>query len=162
MIKIKRNTNGDTRVATKVPTMSDFIDANYEHGKNVGDVMSEIANRVRIAGSNHDWTKFTEPYTSMFYRDLCNTISGNMKFEDGEWAKEHYSRERHHLNRHVPDDVNLIDVLEMIADCICAGMARSGSVRPIKIDNDVLQKAVKNTADMIESWIELVEIEEEE
>lgn len=155
MIKIKKNTNGDTRVANKVPTMTEFCEANCDHCKDVKVTMYEIASRIRDRGISHDWTKSTEPYMSMFYRDLCDTISGKMKFEDGEWGKEHYMLERHHLNSRVPDDVNLIDVLEMIADCVCAGMARSGSVRPIEIDSDVLQKAVKNTADMIESWIEI-------
>lgn len=157
MIKIKRNTNGDTRVATKIPTIREFCEANRDHRKDVEEAMLRIANRINATGEKHDWTKNTAPYETMFYRDLCNTISGNMNFEDGEWAKAHYTLERHHLNRRVPDDVNLIDVLEMIADCVCAGMARSGSVRPIEIDSDVLQKAVKNTADMIESWIEVEE-----
>ena len=56
--------------------------------------------------------------------------------------------ERHHLNEHCPDDVNLIDVIEMIADCACAGMARSGNVYPINISSETLQKAVENTAQM--------------
>jgi hypothetical protein len=44
--------------------------------------------------------------------------------------------------------VNLIDVLEMICDCVCAGMARSGNVYPVNISSEILQKAVKNTVEM--------------
>ena len=66
----------------------------------------------------------------------------------------HCQTERHHLNEHCPDDVNLIDVIEMICDCVCAGMARSGSVYPVTISSEILQKAVENTVNMcIESVV---------
>ncbi|WP_107571899.1 hypothetical protein [Clostridioides difficile] len=52
-----------------------------------------------------------------------------------------------------PEDVNLIDILEMITDCVCAGMARSGDVRPIEIDDDILNKALVNTTEMIKNMI---------
>ena len=133
-IIIRRNTNGDSRVATKVPTFSEFSLSNIEHFTNVRDMMLNFAKDIERQGWKHDWTKGEEPYRSMFYRDMCNTIEGRMKFEDGEWNKLHYTTERHHLLRNVPDDVNLIDVIEMIADCVCAGMARSGEVRPLEID----------------------------
>lgn len=61
--------------------------------------------------------------------------------------------ERHHLLSNCPDDVNLIDVLEMISDCVCAGMARSGEVRDLEIDDNILKKAVNNTAQMIKNMI---------
>jgi hypothetical protein len=47
----------------------------------------------------------------------------------------------------------LIDVLEMIADCICAGMARSGEVRDLEISTDILEKAVQNTVKLIAAEI---------
>ena len=98
----------------------------------------------------------------MFYRDMCNTIEGRMKFEDGEWSKFHYATERHHLLRNVPDDVNLIDVIEMIADCVCAGMARSGEVRPLEIDESILMKAIDNTVKLMAESVELLEAGEQE
>ena len=58
---------------------------------------------------------------------------------------------------HCPDDVNLIDVLEMIVDCICAGLARSGEVRPIEINDDILHKAIDNTIELIKSVVEVEE-----
>ena len=58
-----------------------------------------------------------------------------------------------------PKDVNLVDVLEMIVDCVCAGLARSGEVRDLEIDEDILNKAVKNTVDMIKDMIVVEEIE---
>lgn len=63
----------------------------------------------------------------------------------------HIKNERHHLLSRCPEDVNLIDVMEMITDCVCAGMSRSGEVRPIEIDNVILEKALENTVDLIKS-----------
>jgi hypothetical protein len=105
----------------------------------------------------HDYTKKSEPEASLFYRELCATIEGKMDFEKGEWYPMHCQRERHHLNQYCPEDVNLIDVIEMICDCVCAGMARSGSVYPVKIPNEILQQAVENTVQMC---IDAVEVEE--
>ena len=160
-IKIYRNTNGDSRVATKIPNFSEFNASNYAHRVNVRDMMFNFAKDIESQGETHDWTKAKEPYRSMFYRDMCNTIEGRMKFEDGEWNKLHYATERHHLLRNVPDDVNLIDVIEMIADCVCAGMARSGEVRPLEIDESILTKAINNTVKLMAESVELQEAGEE-
>ena len=65
------------------------------------------------------------------------------------WFKNRHMTERHHLNDSVPEDVNLIDVLEMVIDCTVAGLARSGNVYPITISPEVLQKAVENTSNLI-------------
>lgn len=156
-VKIRRNTNGDSRVATRVPDFSEFIDSNLGHCANVKSMMFNFTEDIIWQGEKHDWTKEEEPYRSMFYRDLCNTIEGKMKFEDGEWCKLHYATERHHLLENAPDDVNLIDVIEMIADCVCAGMARSGEVRPLEIDESILMKAVDNTVKLMTESVELRE-----
>lgn len=158
-VTIKKNTNGDTRVAKAVPNFYDFKKSNEQHWEDVRKMMHEIADDINVAGANHDYTKTGADAGSLFYRELCNTIEGKMNFEDGRWYKMHCETERHHLNKHCPDDVNLIDVIEMICDCVCAGMARSGSVYPIEISSEILQKAVKNTVKMC---INAVEVEEDE
>lgn len=160
-IIIKRNTNGDTRVAEKIPTFYEFLDANTSHIEDVKGMMNAIADMIKDAGRSHDWTKIKDPYKSNFYRDLCNTIEGRIKFEDGQWNKDHYALERHHLLMKCPDDVNLIDVIEMICDCVCAGMARSGEVRDLEISEDILVKAVKNTVEMCKEAI-ILEDEQDE
>ena len=70
-------------------------------------------------------------------------------------GKIHKRSERHHLNDYCPDDVNLIDVIEMIIDCICAGKARTGNVYPIEIKDELLQRAIKNTIEMLKESIEV-------
>ena len=158
-VKIERNTNGDSRVAKSVPDFYKFVDANNLHRADVKAMMNALAEEIQLAGKNHDWTKAEEPYRSNFYRDLCNTIEGRIEFKDGQWNKDHYTLERHHLLERCPDDVNLIDVLEMICDCVCAGMARSGEVRDLEISEDILLKAVRNTVEMCK---EAVVLEDEE
>ncbi len=94
----------------------------------------------------------------MFYRDMVATMEGRMQFEDGEWYRLHYENlERHHLLRHVPDDVDLFDVIEMVCDCVSAGMARCGEVRPIEIADGVFQKALENTVKILQNEIELTD-----
>ena len=160
-VTIKRNTDGDTRVAKTTPNFYNFKKSNEQHREDVRKMMREIADDINVAGMYHDHTKTDNDAGSLFYRELCNTIEGRMNFEDGKWYKMHCETERHHLNKHCPDDVNLIDVIEMICDCVCAGMARSGSVYPIEISSDVLQKAVSNTVEMCINAVDIEEGEEQ-
>ena len=154
---IKQNKLGDTRTATKIPTFTEFVDSNYLHREDVREMMDEIGTAIKIQGNNHDITKINEPYKSLFYRELCEKIEGKIDdFTKGEWYPMHCKAERHHLNEYCPDDVNLIDVIEMICDYVCAGMARSGNVYPIEISSKILQKALQNT---IQMCVDAVEIE---
>lgn len=157
VIKIMRNANGDSRTAKHIPTINEFGIANRSHREDVSNAMYFINERIRERRTKHDDTKVIEPYKSIFYRDLCDAIGGKINFEDGEWYKMHCETERHHLNKYCPEDVNLIDVIEMICDCICAGMARTGEIRPIEISTDILQKAVNNTAIMLANNVEIIE-----
>lgn len=161
-IKIKPNKNGDSRVADHVPTIEEFSYANRLHKDDVENLMGEFADDIKARGLEHDWTKVKEPYRSMFYRDMCNTIEGRIDFLNGEWSKLHYEKlERHHLNRHCPEDVNLIDVIEMLCDCVVAGKARSGDVYDITISDTVLQNAIKNTVELLKSHV-IVEGEQDD
>jgi len=65
---------------------------------------------------------------------------------------------RHHLNYEdgVPKDVNLLDVLEYVADCVMAGMARSGSVYEVKISDELLQRAFQNTVELLKKNVVVV------
>jgi len=45
----------------------------------------------------------------------------------------------------------------MVVDCVCAGKARSGKVRPMEINEEIIKKAFENTVKLID---ELTEIEE--
>lgn len=156
-IKIKENKLGDTRTATRTPTINEFEQANRLHYEDVKNMMSTMASEIRNRGTMHDYTKLREPNKSLFYRELCATIEGEIDdFTKCEWYLMHCATERHHLNVFCPDDVNLIDVIEMICDCVCAGMARTGEVRPIEIDADILEKAVQNTVTLLADAVEII------
>lgn len=158
-VKIKQNKLGDTRSATRTPTFTEFVNSNQLHCEDVENMTNEIAHEIAKRGRDHDITKRMEPYRSLFYRELCAKIEGKIdSFTDGEWYPMHCKTERHHLNDYCPDDVNLIDVIEMICDCVCAGMARSGNAYPVEISSEILQKAVQNTTQMC---IDAVEVEKE-
>ena len=94
----------------------------------------------------HDHTKLGSHLTA-----FTNELKNNFKTND--WYSMHCKEERHHLQNHVPDDVNLIDVLEMIFDGVCAGLARVGSTYEIELPDEVLQKALHNTQKLIEKNI---------
>lgn len=151
MIEIQKNPNGDTRTAPKGITFEEFQEANDMHIDDVKAVMWEFAKMVDHAGENHDCTKKSQE--RMFYRDFVDTQENGADFVNGEWYQLHVKAERHHLLSKCPADVNLIDVLEMIVDCTCAGLARSGEIRDLEIDSDILNQAVKNTAELIRSMI---------
>lgn len=148
-IHIKPNKNGDTRVAKKLPTFNEFETANHSHIDDVKHTMTYLASKLCEAGLKHDHTKIE--MNSKFFSDFIDVLKDkNKSFTQMEWYKSHVNIERHHLNDKCPSDVNLIDVIEMICDCVTAGLARSGSVYKILIPDDILARAVYNTQKMIE------------
>lgn len=155
MIKIKKNPNGDTRTAPKNVSFEEFQKANNMHISDVNNVMEFLSNRVRFRGVLHDYTKKSQE--KLFYDNFLSTMNHGTDFTKDKWYQFHVQMERHHLLSHCPDDVNLIDVLEMIVDCTCAGLARSGEVRPMEINDDILHKAIDNTVEFIKSIVEVEE-----
>ena len=153
-IIIEKNPNGDTRTAPNEITFEQFQKANDMHREDVRKVMSFIAYRINRTGMKHDYTKKSDE--ELFYNDFLSTMNSGADFTKCEWYQMHINSERHHLSSRCPDDVNLIDVIEMIADCVCAGMARSGYVRDLEISSDILERAVKNTMELIVKEINLV------
>ena len=157
-IEIKKNPYGDSRTAPKDTDFISFSEATDWHRSDVRKVMVCIADMIKEAGKNHDWTK-TGEYEIEFFRDFKAALEGKQEFIDGTWWPMHVTTERHHLLSYCPDDVNIIDVLEMIVDCTLAGLTRSGTVRPVEIDSEILKKAVDNTVELIKNNVELKTLE---
>lgn len=154
MIIIERNPNGDTRTAPKDITFEQFQKANDMHRADVSAVMKYLAHLIHRAGLKHDYTKKSDE--ELFYDNFLSTMNNGTNFVEDEWYQLHVNEERHHLLSRCPNDVNLIDVIEMIADCTCAGLARSGEVRGLEINTEILEKAVENTVKLIVQEIDLV------
>ena len=156
-IVVHKNTNGDSRVAKKEPTIDEFRKANHDHISDVERIMDSVCIQLKNQAASHDWTKIMEPYQTMFYNDLCKTIRGEMNFMDGEWIHQHYDiLERHHLSKSAPDDVNMFDVMEMLCDCAVAGKARNEmNIYYPTISDEILQRAFRNTFDILVNAIEV-------
>ena len=154
-IIIKKNPNGDTRTASKNISYEEFQEANNMHKRDVYEVMKYLSRLISVTGLAHDFTKKREE--QLFYKNFLSTMNNGTNFVEDEWYQLHINEERHHLLSRCPEDVNLIDVLEMIVDCTCAGLARSGEVRGLEINAEILEKAVQNTVKLIVKEIDLVD-----
>lgn len=151
-IVIHKNPNGDTRTAPKGINFKQFQEANDSHIADVRAVMDEIGTMFCENGEKHDWTKKTEE--KMLYDDFLETMAGGIDFVSGKWYQYHVNTERHHLLSRCPEDVNLLDVIEMIVDCVCAGKTRSGEIRGLEITPEILETAMKNTVKLVDDMTE--------
>lgn len=156
MIKIKETKKCDTRTNPKGFTKADVDRETDLHIKAVNLCGEFICDKINSQFGDHDFTKNSNPeYLDAFYNAL-KTGFKDKEFKKLGWWEVHQKEERHHLNDRCPNDVNLVDVLEMICDCVSAGMARTGTVYDIKISDEILQKAVKNTVELLKKNIEVV------
>jgi hypothetical protein len=116
----------------------------------VQDALFFMIKQLDKAAEVHDHDKISD--IDGFHRDF---VTG---FEQTTWWDNHRKVNRHHLLQAdgVPADVNLIDVIDMICDCVMAGMARSGSVYPLNIDGEVLRRAFDNTVELLKSNVEVI------
>jgi hypothetical protein len=138
MIEIRKSPTADTRTCdvTQV-TKKQLLDSSRQHIADVALAMSFLSSKLFAAAAEHDYDKLTD--IDGFYADF------QTKFAQTGWWDNHRRIHRHHLGMDdgVPKDVNLLDILEYIADCVMAGMARSGEVRVRdaagKIDGGVLK-----------------------
>lgn len=156
MIQIFKNPNGDSRTAKKNVTFEEFQESNNMHRQDVMKVMNELAIDIQVKGINHDYTKKTKE--QLFYDNFTSTAIECSDFLKSEWYQSHIEKERHHLLSRCPEDVNLLDVLEMVVDCVCAGISRSGEVRPIEINSEILNRALANTTKLIQNMVEGVDM----
>src|SRR4051794_24741474 len=123
MIEIQKSETADTRTCDFANVSKETLLASSK--QHIGDVRQALmffVQKLHEAQNTHDCDKLTD--IDGFHADF---VTG---FKQTGWWDRHRQLNRHHLNvaDGVRDDVNLIDVLDFIADCVMAGMARSGSV----------------------------------
>lgn len=136
---------------TGIATKEELIDDTINHISDVANGLELFRKMLKHRLGNHDFDKITD--IDVFYSDFK---SG---FRKTDWWENHRSISRHHITTHNPplNDVNLIDVLEMLTDCVMAGMARSGKVYKINLPDDILRLAFDNTVNLL---IDQIKIEE--
>lgn len=152
-IYIKKNPNGDTRTAPKDVSFNEFKEANRSHIRDVQRVMLHLSTLLANMGTIHDHTKIE--YEQEFYKNFLDTINNGTDFVSNTWYQKHIKLEKHHPFSKCHDDINLLDILETIADCVCAGKARSGEIRELEFNDEILKKAVANTVKLIDDMTEV-------
>ena len=152
MIKIQPSPTADTRTCDYANTSKETLYASSrQHINDVRRALDFFMARICEAGQNHDPDKLTD--IDGFHADF---ITG---FQQTGWWDRHRRMNRHHLTQEdgIPDDVNLIDVLDFIADCVMAGMARSGSVYPLNLPPELLERAFQNTVELLKAQVVVAE-----
>lgn len=151
MIEIAQSKTADTRSCDFANVSREtLLESSRQHIGDVGKALAFFAGHILEAAVRHDYDKLTD--IDGFHADF---VTG---FKETGWWDRHRKLNRHHLLQAdgVPEDVNLVDVLDMICDCVMAGMARTGSVYPLKIDPAVLQRAFDNTVELLQHKVVVV------
>ena len=150
MIRIQKSKTADTRTCDFASVSKETLrQSSIQH---IGDVRKGIEffkALLDTAADRHDFDKLTD--LDGFHSDF---VGG---FEITGWWDNHREVNRHHLLQEdgVRDDVNLVDVLDMVVDCVMAGMGRSGTVYPVDISTDVLRRAFDNTVELLKCNVEV-------
>ena len=150
MIRIGMSATADTRTCDYANTpKAVLLASSRQHIDDVGQALKFFRQRLLEAQQAHDTDKITD--IDGFHADFVHG------FAEGHtsWWDRHRQVNRHHLNAPdgVRDDVNLIDVLDFIADCVMAGMARSGSVYPLELPAALLERAFQNTVTLLKAQV---------
>ena len=154
VVEINKLPSTNSREAKKGNiSFEDFSNETNIHREDVKNVLYFLASKLEEAGDKHDWTK--KERERQFYNSFTAAKEKGLDFKKDAWYKYHVTTERHHIASHVAKDINLIDVIEMISDCCCAGLARSGEIRDIEIKPDVLMKAFNDTVQLTKDSIKL-------
>ena len=153
ILKIKKTSNPEYGYKNK----DELYLETQQHRVDVARLMSFIALELNEIGYKHDWSKIE--YFDQFAKDTLER-QDTPDFKSRDWYKVHTKEERHHLNANTPKDVDLLDVLEFICDCVVAGKSRTGRVEKkyLELSAVILKQAFWNTVNKI---IDEVEIEED-
>lgn len=151
MIEIPQSSTADTRTCDYAATSKETLAlSSQQHISDVRRALGYFRWMLDDAAARHDFDKLLD--IDGFHADF---VTG---FKQTGWWDRHRKLNRHHLLQAdgVPADVNLIDVLDMIADCVMAGMARSGSVYPLAITDEVLRAAFNNTVEALKVQVRVL------
>lgn len=148
MIKIQPSQTADTRTCDFAHvSKATLLASSAQHIGDVGQALAYFGQQITAAAVRHDTDKLTD--IDGFHADF---VTG---FAATGWWDRHRALNRHHLMQAdgVREDVDLIDVLDFIADCVMAGMARSGSVYELKLSPELLERAFQNTVAKLKAQV---------
>jgi len=156
-IQIRPSPTADSRTAQGPVTKEQLLESSKQHIQDVQLAMDIFRELLFQASLRHDRTKIT--MIDQFHDNFVSFTPG-AGFKQGNWFHRHVTEERHHLNDHCPKDVNLIDVLERVADIVMAGLGRSGEIHEDKLDPQILVDAYWNTVKLLADHVEVVQHDE--
>lgn len=152
MIIVTKSPSADSRSAKEPITVPALRSSTVSHMKDVEKGIKFICYQLEDRTKHHDHTKIEH------MEDFCDALnSENVK--ESDWYKLHITEERHHLKSNVPNDVNLIDVIEHLVDCTMAGLTRSGEIYDIDLLPEMLTLAVQNTVELLKDNITVIDPE---
>jgi len=152
MITIHPSKTADTRTCDYAAvTKETLLASSKQHISDVRLALGFFITEIMAAKDRHDTDKLTD--IDSFHADF---VTG---FKEHAWWDRHRQLNRHHLTEAdgIRDDVNLIDVLDFIADCVMSGMARSGSVYPLHLPPALLERAFQNTVELLKREVVVTE-----
>lgn len=156
MLKIRKSETADTRSAKEPVTKEMLLSSSHQHIGDVRKAINFMRGYLSAIAVKHDHTKIE--LIDQFHKNFkAKQEDDSLDFKKLGWFKKHVTQERHHLNDHVPEKVNLFDIMERIADITMAGMARSGKIYDDELDPKILAKAYKNTIELLTNNIEVIE-----
>lgn len=144
MIEISKSPTADTRTCDFAKVDKEqLLASSKQHIIDVQLGLAFFGEELNRAAQRHDFDKIED--IDGFHTDF---LTG---FKQTIWWDKHRKLNRHHLNMEdgIPEDVNLIDVLDFIVDCVMAGMARSGSVYPLQLPAGLLERAFQNSVTLL-------------
>jgi len=152
MIHIKQSQTADTRSAQGSVDKETLLASSYQHINDVRKAMRWMADMLIAAAGEHDYTKIEN--IDEFHADFKLMQAGGLAdFKAAHWFHDLHLKERHHLTDRCPDDVNLFDVLERIADITMAGMGRTGNIYKDELPPEMLARAYQNTIELLKGQI---------
>ncbi|NQU99599.1 MAG: hypothetical protein HQ538_02575 [Parcubacteria group bacterium] len=153
-ITIRESKTADSRTCdpSKV-TKKALLESSKQHIDDVKKGMNFIATKIDKAAEKHDHTKLSG--IDQFHSDFIGS------FKNTKWWDEHRAVERHHLSSEdgIPEDVDLVDVIEFLVDGVMAGLARSGKYRKENFPTELLMRAFDNTVDKL---VKVVDVRKKE
>ena len=155
-IRIRKSSDADSRSAKGELDKWKLKGATLQHKEDVRAGIRFLVHELIDKGISHDWSKLS--YLDEFWEEYSQHLSEE-EFKNGKFYPIHVNKERHHLNSNCPEDVNLLDVLELIVDCIMAGKGRFGTcdMKYFELPDYLLNKAYWNTVKLLDEAVEVME-----
>ena len=131
-------------------TKEQLISTINEHNNDIQKGFTLMSMLMEMRAQNHDHSKLEN--IDLYHKTFQNNFTDNK-----QWRNLHHKEERHHLRDtdNIPDDVNLIDVMEMLIDEVMVGSTFKDKYIHKQVDAELLKKAFDNTATLLLNSMEV-------